>query len=770
MVDAEKRLPFHDVSGRIVTLMIDSGVMPDSNVQGPSMKKSEKNTKSAPPAYRDASLPVGERVEDLLSRMTLEEKIGQINQLPVFMKLDEEVVERGLGSILCGTDEDVERYQRLAVEKTRLGIPLLVGVDAIHGHSMEHNATLFPSQLALSCSWDEGLAHDVARATAEEMAHTGCSWTFSPVLCMARDLRWGRVDETFGEDPLLIGRLASAMIRGYQGGDLSRPDCVAACAKHFCGYGETSGGREASEANYSRRYFESLFLPPFEEAAKAGVASFMTAYHAIDGVPCTINRWLLHDVLRDRWHSDAMVVTDWANICHLVHEQRIAPTTNEVTAQALIAGNDMSMTDGDFVADALNAVHDGRLPMEVVDEHVRRVLALKFRLGLFENPRYPSAVGRAKTVGTAAHHRLALRAARESAVLLKNDHLLPLRMETIRTIAVIGPNADDDVEQIGDWAVGANQGQGVMARNERSCTKTVLDGVLAEFGKEAKVTFARGAGISESRPERIARAVRLAEEADVVVLVLGDNLRTTGEAHSTATLELQGDQLALVDALAATGTPIACVFLASKPLVLTKVAPKVDALLCVFNPGMEGGEAIADILRGRVNPQGRLSVSFPAHAGQQPVAYSQVEGAHHSSYPDLPGTGFYGLFPFGFGLSYTSFKYLFPHVEKAECRRNEPVRLTVTLRNTGNREGVETVQVYMRDLYASMTLPAKRLVAFRRVSLKPREQTDVVFEIPPEAFSFVDADCNRVLEPGDFDLMVGSSSQSFQTVRFRYLP
>jgi beta-glucosidase len=235
-------------------------------------------------------------------------------------------------------------------------------------------------------------------------------------------------------------------------------------------------------------------------------------------------------------------------------------------------------------------------------------------------------------------------------------------------------------------------------------------------------------------------------------------------------LELQGDQLALVDALAATGTPIACVFLASKPLVLTKVAPKVDALLCVFNPGMEGGEAIADILRGTVNPQGRLSVSFPAHAGQQPVAYSQVEGAHHSSYPDLPGTGFYGLFPFGFGLSYTSFKYLFPHVEKAECRRNEPVRLTVTLRNTGNREGVETVQVYMRDLYASMTLPAKRLVAFRRVSLKPREQTDVVFEIPPEAFSFVDADCNRVLEPGDFDLMVGSSSQSFQTVRFRYLP
>ena len=730
----------------------------------PSNKK--KMSKCLP--YRDPSLPVEERVADLMERMTIEEKVGQMNQLPVFMPLEKAICEEGLGSILCGVDDDIEGLMHLAVEKTRLGIPLLVGIDAIHGHSMEYNATIFPSQLGMSCSWDECLCQAVAHATAEEMAHTGCSWTFSPVFCMARDLRWGRVDETFGEDPLLIGTLGSAMIRGYQGKDLTALDSVAACAKHYAGYGETLGGREAAESEYSRRKLESLYLPPFEMAAKAGVASFMTAYHAIDGVPCTLNKWLLTDVLRDRWGSDAMLVTDWHNFGHIKDTQHTVATTEEAVVKALEAGNDMSMTSDFFFRDTLAAVKNGKLPLSVVDAHVRRILTLKFRLGLFENPRYPSASGRAKTVGTKAHHELALEAARESAVLLKNDNMLPLRMDVIRTIAVIGPNADDDLEQLGDWSLGAGQGQGVMQRNSRSCTKTVLDGVLAEFGKEAKITYAKGAGITEPHPGRIARAVRLAEEADVVVLVLSDNLSCTGEGRSIATLELQGDQQALVDALAATGTPIVGVFLASKPLVLTKVAPKLDALISVFNPGMEGGQAIAEILRGKANPTGRLSITFPAHVGQQPCAYDQMPGAHHNDYPDLPGYGFAGLFPFGFGLSYNTCKYFPAKTDKTEYEEGEPIRLSVAVRNTGDRNGIETVQVYFHDLVSSVTQPVKRLVAFQRVPLKSGEKKTIEFEIPCDKLTLIDADCKRVFEPGEFDLMVGPSSVSYQTLRITY--
>lgn len=721
------------------------------------------------PAYKDASLPIEDRVNDLMSRMTVEEKIGQMNQLPVFMNLHKAVKEQCLGSILCGVDEDVSAYMREAVEETRLGIPLLVGIDAIHGHSMEYNATMFPTQLAMSCSWDETLCEQVAHATAVEMSGTGCSWTFSPVFCMARDLRWGRVNETFGEDPLLIGKLGAAMIRGYQGASLSDIDSVAATAKHFAGYGETMGGREAAESEYSRRKLEDLFLPPFQEAVKAGAASFMTAYQAIDGVPCTTSHWLLTEVLRDRWHSDAMVVTDWSNIRHLVTEHHTAATAAEGVAPAIKAGNDMSMTDHTFFEDAIEAHRSGDLTEAEIDLHVRRILTLKFKLGLFENPRYPDKAVREKTVGCKAHHELALEAARRSAVLLKNDNVLPLRMDVIRNIAVIGTNADDDLQQLGDWSLGAGQNQGVMNRNSRHCTKTVLDGILAEFGKEAIVTYARGAGISEPHPERIARAVRLAEKADVAIVVLSDNLRCTGEGRSVATLELQGDQIEMVEAVAATGTPIVGIFMASKPLVLTKILPKMDALLCVFNPGMEGGTAIADILRGRVNPQGRLSVSFPVHVGQQPSYYNQVPGAHHSQYPDLPGKGFFGLFPFGFGLSYTTCKYFEATLEKSELKLGETVRVTVPVRNTGDYDTVETVQVYFRDVVASCTLPEKRLIGFRKVPLKSGELREVVFEFPTTAFSFVNTDLQRVTEPGEFELMVGKSSADITSkLRFTY--
>lgn len=718
--------------------------------------------------YKNPGLSLEKRVEDLLGRLTLEEKIGQMCQLPIFADLRRAVAERGIGSILCGVDENVEELQHLAVEKTRLGIPLLVGIDAIHGHSMAYNATMFPTQLGLSCAWDETLCEAVARATAKEMAYTGCQWTFSPVLCTARDLRWGRVNETFGEDPYLIGKLACAMIRGYQGKKLSDPDSVAACAKHFAGYGETMGGREASESDHSERKMRAVFLPPFEAAAQAGCASFMTAYQVINGVPCTTNAWLLRHVLRDEWKSDAMVVTDWANMERLRTEQFTATDDVDAVTQGVCAGNDMCMSVWSFIDSALQGVKSGAIPVAVIDEAVARILRLKFRLGLFENPRFVDYQKRAAIVGCAAHHALALRAARESAVLLKNTGILPLRLDVVREIAVIGPNADDDLNQLGDWSLGAGQNQGVMQRNDRACTKTILDGMVATFGEEAKITYAQGCGGQRGQTEKIARAVRLAEQADVVVLALGDQLPFIGEGHSTATLELQGGQNELFEALVATGTPIVVVFISSKPLVISHIAEKAEAVLCVFNPGMEGGVAIAEIIRGQVAPQGRLTVSFPNHVGQQPVYYNQTGGAHHHDYPDLPGKGFFGLYSFGYGLTYTTFKYSEPVLAKPSFAHGETVKVSIEVRNSGSRDAVETVQVYFCDCVSSVTWPRKNLIAFRKVPLKSGELKKVAFELPPESFAIVNGRCERVVESGEFELMIGKSSRDMDLKKVRF--
>ena len=737
-----------------------------------SVGKHKGKVLGADPVYKDPSKSVEERVSDLMSRMTLEEKIGQTCQQPVFVDVVREVVENNIGSILCGVDDDVFEAQKAAVEKTRLGIPLIVGIDAIHGHSMEYNATMFPSQLGLSCAWDETLCERVARATAREMAYTGCHWTFSPVLCMARDPRWGRVNETFGEDGFLIGKFASAMIRGYQGKSLSDPESVAACAKHFAGYGETSGGREASESDHSERKMRAVFLPPFEEAAKAGCASFMTAYQVIDGVPCTGSRWLLDTILRKEWHSDAVVVTDWANVCRLKNEQFVASDDDEAAIIAVNAGNDMMMTPGDYIRHAIDMVKAGRIPVEVIDRAVARILKLKFRLGLFENPRFFDRVRASKVVGCEEHRKLALEAAAKSAVLLKNDGILPVRTDTLRKIAVIGPAADDDLQQLGDWSLGAGQNQGMMFKHSRKSTCTLLDGIIEEFGEKCEITFARGcSGVGGETSREMSHAVRVASESDLVIIQLGDNLRYVGEGCSTATLELQGGQKELFDAVAATGVPAVVVFTGSKPLILTKMDIEANAILCTFNSGMEGGRAAAQILSGKRCPEGRLTVSFPCHAGQLPVFYNQTAGAHHSSYPDLPGKGFFGLYPFGFGLSYSKFRYYGPSLEKTEFHAGESVSLRIKVRNIGEYETAETVQLYMRDRVSSVTWPRKNLIDFRKIRLVPGETAEVLFTVPYEKFSIVNSSCERVVEPGVFDLLVGSSSadRDLKTVSLTYV-
>jgi beta-glucosidase len=704
--------------------------------------------------YRDPALPVVRRVDDLLSRMTLAEKVGQMLMLNGQNEPERLVEQMQPGAMLHILNAELTLAMD-ASARTRLGIPLLIGEDGIHGHSFHPGATIFPTQLGLACSFDPELCEAVARVTAREMATTGAHWTFSPVLCLARDLRWGRVGETFGEDPFLIGELGVAMIRGYQGKGLDDPESVLACAKHFAGYSETQGGRDASEADLSRRKLLSYFFPPFERAAAAGCRTFMTGYQSIDGLPSTANRWLLTDVLKQQWGFAGVLVTDWDNTGRLVWEQRVAPTPREAAVIAVRCGNDLIMATPDFYEAAQAAVRDGLLLESEIDAVVRRILTLKFELGLFENPRRPDFTRQTTVVATAEHRELNLNAARQSLVLLKNEGVLPLPSK-VRRIAVVGPNADNDLAQLGDWSLGSPQYGPERGKQPRDCTVTILDGIKARAGADLAVTYARGASVTSDDQSGIAEAVAVAQQADVIVAVVGDDIAYVGEIRSTATLELLGAQKALLDALYATGKPIVLVLVNSKPLILGRHAERARAVVECFNPGMQGGVAVAELLFGELNPSGRLPISFPRHVGQQPVCYSQVRGQHGDRYADLTQEP---LFAFGFGLSYTTYAYSNLRVLNRVLSPGAELELEIEVQNTGVRSGVETVQVYVTDLVTSVTWVDRSLVAFRRVKLAPGEKKTLHFSVPFSRLSLVDAYEQRVVEPGDFTVWVGPSSR-----------
>src|SRR4051794_2958253 len=450
--------------------------------------------------YKDASRPLEERLEDLLVRMTLAEKVGQMLQLDAMGDLEDIVLGKLAGSILHASPQRMADAYRLA-SRTRLGIPLLVADDCIHGHSFWPGATILPTQLAMACTWDAELVERAARVTAVEVAATGIHWTFSPVLCITRDLRWGRVDETFGEDPFLIGELGAAMVRGYQGAGLDDPTSVLACAKHFAGYSETQGGRDASEADLSRRKLRSWFLPPFERVAREGCRTFMLGYQAIDGVPITANGWLLDEVLKQEWGFTGTLVTDWDNVGRMVWEQRICADLVEAATVAVRAGNDLVMTTPGFFEAAQTAVEQGRLAESEIDAAVRRILRLKFELGLFEDQRAPDAARQQAVIGVAEHVAVNLELARRSIVLLRNDGILPLRTDGPRTIAVLGPNADDPHNQLGDWAGASGQVDWMPDGHPRELTETVLDGFRAVAPAEWTITHARGADIEKLVPD-----------------------------------------------------------------------------------------------------------------------------------------------------------------------------------------------------------------------------------------------------------------------------
>ncbi|WEK14940.1 MAG: glycoside hydrolase family 3 N-terminal domain-containing protein [Candidatus Microbacterium phytovorans] len=743
-------------------------------------------------AYLDARLSVEERVADLLSRMTLPEKVGQMLQLDAREDLDEIVHGRHAGSILHTSPEKVLRAAELTAQ-TRLRIPLLVAEDCIHGHSFWEGATIFPTQLGMAATWDSDLVAQVARATAAEVAATGIHWTFSPVLCIARDLRWGRVDETFGEDPYLIGELAAAMVRGYQGGGLDDPDAILATAKHFAGYSETQGGRDASEADISRRKLRSWFLPPFERVAREGCRTFMLGYQTTDGVPITINDWLLSDVLRGEWGYTGTLITDWDNIGRMVWEQKVQPDYAHAAAAAVKAGNDMVMTTPKFFEGALDAVASGMLDEADIDRAVARILTLKFRFGLFENPRLPDPDRIRAVIATSAHTDLNLEVARRSLVLLRNDGTLPIEQPpsdaavAAKRIAVVGPLADDAQTQLGDWAGSSGQVDWMPEGHPRHQITTVLDGLRDLVPAEWSVAYTPGAGIldlsddpagvfpdGQPRPPivvprepdaaEIAEAVALAEASDVVVAVVGDRIELVGEGRSTATLELIGGQRDLLEALAATGTPLVVVLLASKPLILPD-AVRDASLVWVANPGMQGGRAIAELLLGRIEPQGRLPISFARHAGQQPTYYNQIRGQHGDRYADLTQSPAHA---FGEGLSYTTVGYGDAEILTPVVSADETVRARVTLRNTGRRPAHEVVQVYVRDSVTSVSWADKELKAHRHVDIAPGETAVVEVEVAAADCTIVDASGHRIVEPGAFELLIGPSSRDevLHPVRF----
>ena len=742
------------------------------------------------PAYKNPALSIDERIADLVGRMTLPEKVGQMMQLDARENITGLIADFHVGSILHTSTEDMILSAKL-VAQTRLQIPLLTGDDCIHGHSFWPGATIFPTQLGMAATWDPELVERVARASAVEVSATGLHWTFSPVLCISRDLRWGRVGETFGEDPFLIGEFGSAMVRGYQGDGLDDETAILACAKHFVGYSETQGGRDATEADISPRKLRSWFLPPFERVAREGCRTFMLGYQSIDGVPITANNWVLNDVLKGEWGFTGTLITDWDNVGRMVWEQKIQPTYASAAAVAVLAGNDLVMTTPAFFNGAQEAVAQGLITEAHLDEAVVRILRLKFELGLFENPRLPDQARQAAVIGSPEHADLNLEIARRSLVLLHNDGTLPLAKPAgaPKRIAVIGPNADDQHAQLGDWAGASGQVNWMPDGHPRHMTQTVLDGIRMVAPGDWTVTYSRGADIAVLSPDpegetfedgqprppisapapvdadMIAAAVADAQAADYIVAVVGDMIALIGEGRSTATLDLFGAQNALLDALAATGKPMIVVLISSKPQILPDSALNSAAIINACNPGMRGGLAIGELIFGEIEPSGRQPISFVRHIGQQPIFYNQIRGQHGHRYADLTQDP---LFAFGEGLSYTTVDYRDLKIVNTNLGVNDTIHAQITLENTGSRPARETVQVYVSDLVTSVTWAEKELKAYKQVDVQPGETIIVDLELPVSECTLVNAQAQRVVEAGEFDLLVGRSSRSrdLQAARF----
>ena len=741
------------------------------------------------PPYRDPDLPVEQRVSDLLARMTIEEKVAQLHSAPWEVDLLDEdgrfsnakadaVLSHGILHVgrpghKRGPRETVaytNAIQRYLVEKTRLGIPALFHEEALHG-LMGQDATSFPQAIALGSTWDPDLVRRVYTAAALETRARGGSYVFTPDLDLARDPRWGRTEETFGEDPEIVTRMGVAAVRGLQGeGPTIDKNHVAATAKHFVAHGQPESGMNAAPTPFGERELRSLFLPPFEAAVRAGVHSVMASYNEIDGIPVHINPFLLIDVLRGEWGFEGFVTSDGWGVDQLEDVHHVASSPAEAAALALVAGVDTEVEDGSCFQHLTQLAATGRVDERRIDEAVARVLRTKLLMGLFEDP-YADADHAARVTNCAEHRALAVEAARRAIVLLKNDGgLLPLDRTRIRSLAVIGPNADG--LHLGGYA--GDPGRGV----------SVLDGLRAVAGEEIDVRHAVGCRFTEGHQDwrgwwdmpvlaadpadqeaLIAEAVDVATHADVAVLVVGDNEATCREAfHPThlgdrADLGLLGRQAELVLRVIETGTPTVVVLIGGRPLVLGEIAERGAAIIEAWYPGQEGGTALAEILFGDVTPSGKLTVTFPRSVGHLPAFYNHKPSARRGFLFETTEP----VFPFGHGLSYTSFSISRPRVEPATIRTGEQARVRVDVTNTGERPGAEVVQLYIRDRVSSVTRPVKELKGFMRIALAPAETRTVELTLGPAQLALIDAQMQKVVEPGEIEVMVGSSSVDLQT-------
>jgi len=698
--------------------------------------------------------PIEARVEALLTRMTLAEKVGQMTQVVPQATPDLEPAIRAgdVGSLLGITDvRQINRLQRIAVEEARLGIPLLVGNDVIHGYR-----TIFPVPLAEACTWDPALLEQVARIAADEAAANGTTWIFAPMVDIARDPRWGRIAEGAGEDPCLGAVLAQARVRGFQAGELSGRRRVVACPKHFVAYGAAEAGRDYNTVDLSERTLREVYLPPFKAAFDAGAGTVMSAFNEISGVPASANPFVLRTVLREEWQFAGVVLSDYNAIGELI-PHGIAADLKEAARQSVLAGVDMDMMSSAYRAHLAALVREGAVEEAVVNAAVRRILRLKVRLGLFEQP-YADEATAEQALLRDTHRATALEAAQKSMVLLKNEGgLLPLAPERGR-LAVIGPLADDREAPLGCWSF--------TGRAED--VETVLEGLRAGWQGAETITHIQGCAIEGGEGD-FAGAAAAARAADVAILVLGESAMMSGEAHSRAHLGLPGRQPALLEAVHATGTPVIVVLMSGRPLVIPWIAEHVPAVLQAWHGGIRTGRAVADILFGAVDPSGRLTTSFPRAEGQIPVYYAhkptgrpvagagttQFDEPFKSRYLDVPNSP---LFPFGYGLSYTTFAYSDLRVETPVVGPSGMLVVRAVVQNTGARPGAEVVQLYVRDLVGSVTRPVKELKGFQRIRLQPGEAQTVRFEVPVQHLGFIGPDMRYRVEPGAFKIWIGPNS------------
>ncbi len=698
------------------------------------------------------------KIEKLLSEMSLEEKVAQVLQLANVQKKEaEELSLKGtVGSVFNLIGEEKAEY-RAAAEASRLKIPHIYGVDAIHGHAFLKEATIFPSQLAVACSFNEDLIEKMGEITGREVAADGSDWVFSPVLCLGRDLRWGRIDETFGEDPLLSSRLGAAIIKGYQ-----KDGMVAACAKHYLGYGEATGGRDSYDTQISERKVREVLLKPFKAAVDAGCMTMMTAYGSIDGAPLTTSHHYLTEILREELGFNGFVVTDWDNFSSLYQGQRAAENMEEACAAGLSAGNDMCMVSIPFYEATVRAVQSGLLPESVLNQAVLRVLSVKERLGLLDGSRVrPDR----SEIGCRAHAEVNYRLTVESSVLLKNDGILPLRGK--KKIAVVGANADDVFAQYGDWTYFSHPSPKPDATPKES-VYTLLKGVR-EVYSDCEIIYAKGCSVDGSEGEEesealLREALQLAKDADVVIVALGDNQAWTGEWKDLAHPILRGRQVELVQKLHETGKPTVAVLVNGKPLVLTEIERCCNAVVESFNGGDFGGLAVARQLKGEEEFSGRLPISFPREVGAGPYYYNQYDYWHGSTYKDCPDG--YVLYPFGYGLSYASVRVEALRLSKPTAKRGEKVQLLVDIYNESARAGKPVVQVYMRDKVCRMLTPIRQLIDFKKVDLAGGERQTLVFEIAVDDLGYYDEKCNYRVDDGAFDLSVSLDGVHFTHVEF----